>query len=165
MGINAGAFVHVLASALGIAAILAASAAAFTVIKLTGAAYLFYLGIRAIFAKKGSDEARRVDNFSEWKTFRQGFLVDLFNPKVSIFFMAFLPQFVRPELGHASLQIVFLGSLVILVGIIVELIFVFAVSKVSSLFTGKSKHTHLLQKLLGTTFIGLGVRLAFTSAK
>jgi threonine/homoserine/homoserine lactone efflux protein len=162
-GVCSGAFVHVFAAAFGISAILAASATAFTTIKIIGAMYLFYLGITAIFSKQtDSEETHNKKTTSSWKTYKQGALIDVLNPKVSIFFMAFLPQFVRPELGHTTAQILMLGSLVILVGFTVEVIVVYATSKTTSFFRQKSKHSHLLNKLMGTVLIGLGVRLALS---
>jgi len=166
-GVCTGAFVHVFAAAFGISAILAASAAAFTAIKVIGAIYLFYLGIKAILAKKSdtNDEIHIRRTSSGWKTYKQGALVDILNPKVSIFFMAFLPQFVRPDHGSTTFQLVFLGFLVISLGFIVELVIIFALSKTASMFKGDGRYAGIAEKLLGMVLIGLGIRLAMTTQK
>jgi len=163
-GVCSGAFVHVFAAAFGLSAILAASAVAFTAVKMVGAAYLFYLGIKAILAKKTDAEEIHVRKTSSgWKTYKQGALIDILNPKVSIFFMAFLPQFVRPDHGSMAFQIVSLGFLVILVGFIVEVIFVLLLTKASSLFKSNGRYAHIAEKLLGAVLIGLGIRLALST--
>jgi len=93
---------------------------------MSGAAYLIYLGIQALRSKGISFDipAKKDIKITTWSAFRQGALVDILNPKVAIFFMAFLPQFVRPELGHNSAQIIILGILVNLVAIVVEFLIV-----------------------------------------
>lgn len=163
-GVCSGAFVHVFAAAFGLSAILAASAAAFTAVKMVGAAYLIYLGVKAIIAKKtDSEEIHIRKTASGWKTYKQGALIDILNPKVSILFMAFLPQFVRPDHGSMAFQIIFLGFLVILIGFIVELIFVLILTKASSLFKSNGKYAHITEKLLGIVLISLGIRLALST--
>lgn len=110
LGINAGAYVHLLATVLGLAALLAGSARAFSVFKWLGAGYLVWLGLQALLGRSGpllleADGPGR----SDATLFRQGFLCDVLNPKVSLFFLAFLPQFVQPGGSHPTLQLVFLA--------------------------------------------------------
>ncbi|MGD9809469.1 MAG: LysE family translocator [Deferribacterales bacterium] len=166
-GVCTGAFVHVFAAAFGISAILAASAAAFTAVKIIGALYLFYLGIKALLAKKTeeNEEVHIRKTSSGWKTYKQGALIDILNPKVSIFFMAFLPQFVRADHGSTAYQLVYLGFLVILTGFIVELAIIFTLSKATALFRGDGKYAVIAEKVLGMVLIGLGIRLALTTQK
>ncbi|MGD9947884.1 MAG: LysE family translocator, partial [Desulfobulbus sp.] len=97
-GVSTGALVHVAAAAFGLSAILATSAFAFAAVKYVGACYLFYLGIQALRSggTKFDLKTRETKMILPWQAFRQGVLVDVLNPKVAIFFMAFLPQFVRP---------------------------------------------------------------------
>lgn len=167
-GVCSGAVVHVLAAACGLSAILAASATAFSAVKYIGAAYLVYLGVQALrspgasldFAAAGETAA-----VTPWQAYRQGVLVDLLNPKAAIFFMAFLPQFVRPEHGASSLQLVVLGLLVILVAIVVESLFVLAAARSTDYFRRNRNASAWLDRALGTIFVGLGVRLALADQR
>lgn len=167
-GVCSGAIVHVLAAAFGLSAILATSALAFTIVKYVGAAYLVYLGIQAL-RSRGS--ALEVDTLKEktvvtpWQAFRQGVLVDVLNPKAAIFFMAFLPQFVRADHGSTSAQLVVLGLLVILVAIIIESLFVLAAARSANFFHRSPRVSALLDRALGTVFVSLGIRLALTEQR
>ncbi len=164
LGVCSGALVHVFAAALGLSAILATSATAFSVVKYIGAAYLIYLGLQALRSKGMSFEIPIKNNIktSAWKAFRQGALVDILNPKVAIFFMAFLPQFIRPEVGHDSAQILILGVLVILVAIPVEFLLVFTAAQTTGFFRENRKFSVWLDRIMGSVLIGLGVRLALS---
>ena len=130
-GVWTGAFVHVLAASIGLSAILATSATAFAVVKYVGATYLFYLGVKSLRSAGATFSAVRdtETDVSLWRAFRQGVLIDVLNPKVAVFFMAFLPQFVRPGHGSELIQLVMLGTLVICVAIVVETCLVLAASK------------------------------------
>ena len=164
LGVCSGALVHVCAAAFGLSAILATSAVAFTVVKVVGAGYLMYLGIRALRSKGATFDmvVRKDVKSTAWGAFRQGALVDILNPKVAIFFMAFLPQFVRPELGHASAQIFILGVLVILVAVVVECALVLTAAKTTNFFRKNRNFSIWLDRILGSVLVGLGVRLALT---
>jgi len=164
-GVCSGAIFHVLAAAFGLSAILAASATAFTVVKYVGAAYLTYLGVQALKSKGSTLEftpQKESVTVTPWQAFRQGVLVDVLNPKAAIFFMAFLPQFVRPEHGNSSIQLVVLGLLVILVAIIIESLFVLAAARSTHFFRRNPKASAWLDRILGTIFVSLGIRLALT---
>ena len=167
LGVCSGALVHVFAAALGLSAILATSAIAFSIVKYIGAAYLIYLGIQALRSKGISLEmpAKKGSEATVWKAFRQGALVDILNPKVAIFFMAFLPQFIRPELGHTSAQIIILGVLVILVAIPVEFFLVFTAAQTTGFFRKNRNLSVWLDRIMGSVLIGLGIRLALTENK
>ena len=162
IGVWSGALVHVLAAALGLSAILAASAVAFSVVKYVGAAYLVYLGIQALRSKGETFDlsTNRGAQITAWKAFRQGALVDILNPKAAIFFMAFLPQFIRPELGHNSAQIFMLGVLVIVVAIPVELFVVLTADRTTNYLRKNRRFSIWLDRVLGSVLIGLGLRLA-----
>jgi threonine/homoserine/homoserine lactone efflux protein len=170
LGVCTGALVHVGAAALGLSAVLATSAVAFSLVKYLGAAYLVYLGVNA-FRSAGIAGIR--DSFprdpaceaNSWKAFKQGVLIDVLNPKVAIFFMAFLPQFVRPGSGHPTIQIVILGMLVILVAMIVETAFVLAAGQTTTILRKNRKLTVMLNRLLGSVFIALGIRLALAGPR
>lgn len=139
-GVCTGAMIHVVAAALGISAILAASATAFTLVKMAGAGYLIWLGIQALRSKgvalalEGKPETKPV---SPLAAFRQGVLVDVLNPKVAIFFLAFLPQFIDPARGETWWQIVILGEIVIGIALIWEALLVFGAGFAFSWFKGQ----------------------------
>ncbi len=162
IGVWSGALVHVLAAALGLSAILATSAITFSVVKYVGAAYLVYLGIQALRSKGETFDiaTNRGAQITVWKAFRQGALVDILNPKAAIFFMAFLPQFIRPELGHNSAQIFMLGVLVIVVAIPVELFVVLTADRTTNYFRKNRRFSIWLDRVSGSVLIGLGLRLA-----
>ncbi len=162
LGVCSGALVHVFAAAFGLSAILATSAAAFAVVKYVGAAYLIYLGVQALRSKGVSFDipVSKQGHATFWKAFRQGALIDILNPKVAIFFMAFLPQFVRPELGHPSMQILLLGMIVILVAVCVEAFIVLTAAKTTNCFRRNRRMATLLDRISGSVLIGLGIRLA-----
>jgi RhtB (resistance to homoserine/threonine) family protein len=166
-GVCTGAFVHVVAAALGLSAILATSAGAFNLVKYVGAAYLIYLGLKALRSAGTSftPHAAPVPRVSAALAFRQGVLIDVLNPKVAIFFMAFLPQFVRPEAGNVTMQLLFLGSLVVGVAIIIESAFVLAAAKTTGFFRTHRKASVWLDRMMGSVLIALGVRLALSEIK
>ncbi|MBE7376684.1 LysE family translocator [Pseudomonas lopnurensis] len=163
-GVCSGALVHVLFAALGISAILATSALAFALVKYVGAAYLLYLGIQAL-RSAGSGAALEIKagpRTSAWRAYRQGVLVDLLNPKAAIFFMAFLPQFVRPEHGAVPLQLLVLGVLVVLVAIVVECGLVLLAARATTALRNNRTLSQWLDRVLGSILIGLGVRLGLS---
>jgi len=164
LGIWAGALVHVAAAALGLSAVLAASATAFGIVKYIGAGYLIYLGIQSLISKGETFNMHEStgEKTTLWKAFRQGVLVDILNPKVAIFFMAFLPQFIRPELGHYSAQIAILGFLVILVAMPIEFFFVITADRMSSFFRNHRRYSFWLERASGSILITLGIHLALT---
>lgn len=178
-GVVSGAFVHVFAAALGLSAILATSALAFSIVKWVGVAYLVWLGIGALrnsFAKSPasttSNPTSDIDdiasdrvtahNVTAFQAWRQGAMIDVLNPKVAIFFMAFLPQFVHPEQGHGALQFLILGTTVNLIGLVVEGAIVLLVGAAVLRIKGNGAIGAWLQRSLGAMFIALGVRLAIT---
>ncbi len=164
LGVCSGALVHVCAAAIGLSAILATSATAFSIVKYIGAAYLIYLGIKALCSKGSTFDlpGKKEKEITAWKAFRQGAMVDILNPKVAVFFMAFLPQFVRPELGHDGLQILCLGVLVILVAVVVESCIVLTAAQTTNFFRRNRRCSVWLDRFMGSVLIGLGIRLALT---
>ena len=110
LGIGAGGFVHVVFAAVGLSAVLASSAAAFSAVKWLGAAYLIYLGLARLFACDEETAAVSVEGEPLSRVFSQGVIVNVLNPKTALFFLAFLPQFVDPSRGAAPAQIALLGT-------------------------------------------------------
>jgi threonine/homoserine/homoserine lactone efflux protein len=167
-GVCSGALVHVAAASLGISAILATSASAFTIVEYLGAAYLIYLGFRLLFSlgTTFTAEKKTVEAVFPWQAlFRQGIIVDVLNPKVAIFFMAFLPQFVRPGNGSASAQLLSLGTLVICIAFAIQVCLVFAASKAADFFRTNLTASVWLDRLFGTFLISLGIRLAVSQQR
>jgi threonine/homoserine/homoserine lactone efflux protein len=117
LGIETGTLVHTMAAAVGLSALLASSATAFAVVKYAGAAYLVYLGLRALFGRDGREEdAQAAVPLGGGHVYRQALLTQVLNPKVAIFFLAFLPQFIDPD-RPGALQIVVLGTTLAVMGL------------------------------------------------
>jgi threonine/homoserine/homoserine lactone efflux protein len=162
-GIWTGAFGHVLMAALGLSAILATSAMAFTAVKWAGAAYLIWLGIRALRSDGGtfvSKSSRK--NKSKGVIYQQGVLVALLNPKVAIFFLAFLPQFVVAGAGPVSAQLFLHGALIIVVAAFIEPPLVIAGARLVKGLQENRQFGLWLDRTLGAVFVALGVKLLLT---
>jgi threonine/homoserine/homoserine lactone efflux protein len=154
LGVNLGIFLWTLAAALGLAAVIAASAAAFTAIKLAGALYLVYLGVRALL---GSHETLTV--VAGGSAFRQGLASNLLNPKIAVFFTSLLPQFV--DSAHTSPQdLLLLGLLFNCMGVAWLLTYAELAARGRDLL-GRPRVKRALDRLTGVALVGLGVRLAF----
>src|ERR1700685_4331016 len=126
-GITAGTLVHVLASTLGLSALLASSALAFAVVKYAGAGYLIYMGLRRILRRTDQPVSpSTLPRRSLGKLYRDGFIVNLLNPKTALFFLAFLPQFVDPARGAAAFQVAFLGLLFVFMSLISDSLYALA---------------------------------------
>ncbi|MFC5760658.1 LysE family translocator [Rhizobium sp. GCM10022189] len=163
-GIWTGACMHVLLAAFGLSAILAASAIAFSTIKWIGAIYLVWLGIQALRSKGEGGFVRAAGETLGWqRIYRQGVLVSLLNPKVAIFFLAFLPQFVVAGAGPAWLQLAVHGGLIIVVAAFIEPPLILAGGRLADLFRQNAKIGLWLDRGLGALFVALGVRLALTT--
>ena len=167
-GIWAGAFGHVFMAAVGLSALLAASATVFSTIKWVGAAYLVWIGIDAFRSAASSGQevreaGKKVMSSSSGAIFRQGALVALLNPKTAIFFLAFLPQFVVEGAGTVSQQLLLHGALVILLAVFIDPWVVLLGEKLSASLNSNTQFATLANRLLGTVFIGLGIRLVFMS--
>ena len=160
LGIAAGCLVHTVAVALGLAGLLRAVPIAFEIVKWMGAAYLVWLGVRALRARGHSADHARVAPASMAAVFRQGMLTNVLNPKVALFFLAFLPQFVDPERGPVALQLVSLGLLFNVSGTIVNIVVAVLASGAGAWSRRRFGESPFLQRVTGVLFIGLGVRLA-----
>jgi threonine/homoserine/homoserine lactone efflux protein len=163
MGIVSGAILHTFFAAFGFSAILATSAQAFVVVKLCGAAYLTYLGITLILETGTiTGEGASFSPDSNWSIYRAGLLTNLLNPKVALFFMAFLPQFVAPTADSQVLSFLFLGGLFIFNGTLWCLVLVWAASAISHRLRQHRSVGAILKRMTGAMFVGLGVRLAIS---
>jgi threonine/homoserine/homoserine lactone efflux protein len=161
-GIASGTIVHTLAAAFGLSAILATSAAAFTVVKLAGAAYLVYLGIKLLLERRPVAAAPGLPlaDASAASIYRAGLLTNVLNPKVALFFMAFLPQFVAPDAPSRVLPFLFLGAVFIVNGTLWCLVLVWFAAAMSRRLRGELSWSLALKRATGALFVGLGVRLA-----
>ena len=172
LGITAGCFVHIFAAAVGVGALLATSATAFTVLKWVGAAYLMWMGVRMLLSKPGADngntaalaaaQAAPVQHTPLRKVFLGGFWTNVLNPKVAIFFLAFVPQFIAPGTDNKALAFVLLGVLFNINAIPVHMRCALAASWVARRATAIQRGMHWLDRVAGAMFIGFGLKLAFT---
>ena len=159
-GVCSGVLVHTAFAAVGLSSILAQSAVAFSVVKYAGAAYLLYLGIRTILDKEGFAAPGRAEKARLATVFRQGVLSNVLNPKVALFFLAFLPQFVDPALGAAGLQMLALGVAFTLMGLAVLSVVALFSGALGEWLRGRTSLVGALRWLTGSILVGLGLRLA-----
>jgi threonine/homoserine/homoserine lactone efflux protein len=164
VGINAGAYVHVAAAVLGLTAILATSSVAFTVVKWMGACYLIWIGVQAITSKAGPINLGdgQAGQLNDKAIFWQGFLSDVLNPKVAIFFLAFLPQFIDADNHKVTVtqQLLLLGVTGNVVAISINLVLVHFASIATASLRKNQRFVTWLNKIAGAVFVGLGIRLA-----
>jgi len=166
-GVSAGCSVHIAAAALGISALLTASATAFTILKLAGAAYLIYVGISMIRSPRIKTADRSVPNVLPfgtrdlspvlWPVFWQGFLTNALNPKVALFFLAFLPQFIEIDAPVKPLAFLFLGAIFTFTATLWNLFVAWTAARMSTALA--SRAVAWSQRLIGGFFVILGVRL------
>lgn len=160
LGIGAGAFVHIAAAAVGLSVLIASSALAFTVIKWVGAAYLIVVGLRLLLSSSGGSEGTGpLPPASLRSVFLQGFLTNVLNPKVALFFLAFLPQFIDPAAPSKALAFVTLGLAFNVTGTAWNLMVAWGAARMAQLSAFAVVRTWL-DRVLGALFLGLGVRLA-----
>jgi threonine/homoserine/homoserine lactone efflux protein len=160
LGVFVGCWVHILAAAFGIAALLRSSPVAFNVVRYAGAAYLIYLGIKML-AQKADLASQPLKAESLASIFRQGAITNVLNPKVAIFFLAFLPQFIDARRGSVALQLVLLGLIFNVGGTLVNLAVAYAGGTLGELLRRNQSIARLQRRFTGMIFIGLGLRLAW----
>jgi threonine/homoserine/homoserine lactone efflux protein len=166
LGIGAGCIIHILAAVIGLSALIAQSATAFDIIKYVGAVYLVYLGVKSLLSKKHSIKIdKNLKPLSYKKIFWQGFITNVLNPKVALFFLAFLPQFINIHKGNTSLQILFLGTWFDFVGTIVNVLVALLFGKIGSWLSKSPTFIQWQEKIAGTILIALGIKVALSSKK
>ena len=166
LGVMAGCLVHLLAAVVGLSAIIANSAISFSVIKYLGAVYLFYLGIKSILSKTNLFKLdEKVEKKSLLKIFQQGAITNVLNPKVALFFLAFLPQFVHPEKGNTATQILLLGSWFNFSGTVVNIVVAILFGKLGNWLADKQWFVKWQNKITGLLLIVLGIKVALSSRK
>ena len=164
-GVGSGVFVHVLAAALGLSALLATSATAFTVVKVVGAAYLVWIGIGMLRARGGATEVAEVAPrvFTYRAIYRQGFLTNVLNPKVALFFLAFVPQFIAPDASSKPLAFIVLGTIFNTNGMLwCHALALFTAFASRRLNVGAAVG-RWLNRTMGALFVALGAKLALAS--
>ena len=164
-GTGLGGLVHVLAGSLGVSAIVLASAELFTVLKLIGAVYLVWLGLRTLLSARREASAGLNGEFTApsigpRRAFREGVLVEALNPKTAAFFLAFIPQFVDPIQGHVAFQFVVLGFVSVALNTLADIVVAFAASRIRQGAAARPTLIWRLREASGAAMIALGVGLA-----
>jgi threonine/homoserine/homoserine lactone efflux protein len=158
LGVQAGGLVHVVAAAVGVSALIASSAAAFTLVKYAGAAYLVYLGVkRLLTAGENEAEPEPDDRATMTRLFWQGVVVNVLNPKTALFFLAFLPQFVDPDAGPVAPQMLVLGTLLVALGVVSDGTYAVVAAGAGRRLRDAAASRRALDRLSGAVFIGLGL--------
>jgi threonine/homoserine/homoserine lactone efflux protein len=165
LGVTLGILVHTVFAAFGLAVLLQTSALAFLVVKYVGALYLIYLGFKALKDKSSFAPPSQPQHVDFHSIFWQGVLSNVLNPKVALFFLAFLPQFVNRDSGHIPLQMFTLGIVFALFGIMFLSVIGYFSGGIGRWLVSRSRLTRTLRWLTGGVFIGLGVRLALVERK
>lgn len=164
-GVHAATLCFVASAAFGLTAVLASSAVAFAAVRYAGAAYLVVLGVRALLDRRGVDPAAPAVRAGAGRTFRQAFAVGIANPKVAVFFLAFLPQFVTPSAGSATTQVLVLGLVFLAVALVLDL----GWAMLAGLLAGwLRRHPAVLQRqrfVTGPMYLGLGAYAAVAGGK
>jgi threonine/homoserine/homoserine lactone efflux protein len=173
LGITAGCCVHIVAAAVGVSALVAASATAFTVLKWVGAVYLVYVGLTMLLSRpkpkdrpfaEGGEGADGNALAPLWPVFRQGFLTNVLNPKVALFFLAFVPQFIAPSAAHPSLAFLLLGLLFNFNALWVNFGWALGAAWLARRADFMQRAVRGLERSAGAIFIGFGLKLAFTDS-
>jgi threonine/homoserine/homoserine lactone efflux protein len=171
LGITAGCFVHIFAAAVGVSALMAASSTAFNLLKWLGAAYLVYVGLRLVMSKatdaiqlEANDaESTRARGLNSLRNvFLRGFWTNALNPKVALFFLAFLPQFIAPSMDNKPLAFLLLGLLFNFNGMWVNFGWALAAAWLVGRVEAVQRSMHWLDRVAGAMFLGFGVKLALT---
>ncbi|MHA2937236.1 LysE family translocator [Vibrio sp. RC27] len=160
LGIALGDLVHTFMAVVGISAVIMTSALLFNIVKFIGVAYLVYLGVREIFSKSEGSLVRTTSKTTSKQAFKQAVILEVFNPKSAMFFLAFLPQFVNPANGSVSSQVFILGVLFILMGLLSTITVSISAGKVSAYLKSKPTILKWQNKVIGSIYCSLGLRLA-----
>ncbi|CAM8669938.1 RhtB Putative threonine efflux protein [Comamonadaceae bacterium] len=170
LGITAGCFVHIVAAGLGVSALMATSAMAFSALKWVGAAYLLYVGVRLLLSKApdaikieaGSADSVRAGGLKS--LFFRGFWTNALNPKVALFFLAFVPQFITPGAAHPTVAFLVLGVLFNLNAIPINIGYAVLAAWAAQRTAAIQRGMHWLDRLAGALFVGFGIKLALSAA-
>lgn len=167
LGIGTGSIVHTVLAVLGLSIIISKSILLFNIIKYTGAVYLLYMGYQMLRSKSQFNDTTSLENKSTNynKIYRDGIITNVLNPKVALFFIAFLPQFINPNLKDTILPFITLGMTFITTGLIWYLVLVTFSSTISAKLKKNNKTETIINRICGITLIGLGIKIALTNKK
>ncbi|MCC3861571.1 LysE family translocator [Pseudemcibacter aquimaris] len=163
LGLLTGIFCHTVAVALGIAVIFQTSPVAFTALKIFGVGYLLYLAWGAFNAGDAKINGKSIQDISFFKLYRRGIIMNISNPKIAVFFLAFLPQFADPALGNIPGQILLLGTIFNIATLIVFMTICYLAGSIGDFLKSSDKAQTILNRIAGTVFVGLALKLAVTS--
>jgi threonine/homoserine/homoserine lactone efflux protein len=165
LGVHAGSLVHIAAAALGISALIAASATAFTIVKYVGVGYLLWLGVRKLMRRGGDgEEVVELRVQSKRRLFWEGFVVNVLNPKTAVFFLAFLPQFTDPAAGPVGPQILLLGAFWLVLGMISDGAYALLSSALAGRMRASTRARRRLDVSSGLVYLGLAAWLTTSKA-
>jgi threonine/homoserine/homoserine lactone efflux protein len=165
LGIETGNLVHVVAATLGLSAVLASSAVAYSVVKYLGAAYLVYLGVRTILNRRDADERIQLVRRPLRRLYGQGVIVAVLNPKTALFFLAFLPQFVEPAAASPALQVAVLGVLLTTITAATDTCWALLAGTAGSWLRATTRRIRRQRVATGGIYVGLGLVAAFTGER
>lgn len=165
LGIMSASLVHITLAALGLSALLLQSVVAFSIVKYIGAGYLVYLGIRALGGEVSAVDTQIIKAAPPTKIYRQGFIVNLFNPKSALFLFAFLPQFIDPQGANPSLQIIGLGLIFLTLAFLSDSTYVLVASAVRNVLMGSERIARFQKNFAGVIYILLGITTAVTGQR
>jgi len=161
LGITTGGLIHTTLAAFGLSIVLAKSAFAFNTIKYIGVAYLVYLGIKMIIERNNlfDNKTQKIETTDLFKIYRQGLLTNVLNPKVALFFLSLLPQFINPHYANGPIPFLILGVTFMTTGTIWCLILAYSASLITKTLRNNDRIGKIMQKISGFIFIGLGLKL------
>lgn len=163
-GVSVGAYVHIIAAAIGLSALLTSSVIAFSVVKYAGAAYLIYLGLQKLFSAPKLETNPKVASQPLKKIFFEGVVVNVLNPKSALFFLAFLPQFIDASLGSVAAQSLILGSVFVLVALVSDGAYALLASTFRSWLKRSQRFLRVQHYLSGGVYLALGLGAALSGA-
>ena len=164
LGVGTGALVHFIGAALGLSALLATSAVAFSVVKFLGAAYLIYLGLRTLFSRSAAHGPKTLPRLPLHKIFVQGVVVNVLNPKAALFALAFLPQFLDPMRGAVALQALVLGAVFVAIAFVSDGLYALLAGSLGVWLRRRPGFLNVQRYVSGTIYLALGVATAFTGS-
>jgi len=159
VGLELGTFMHVLAATVGLSAILATSENAFNVVKYLGASYLILIGLRTL-TRKPEAISTSASSMTQSQAFRQGFIINMLNPKVALFFLSFLPQFIDPNISSNARQSLILGSVFVLCGFVIDGVYALTASSLREVLVKGKALPFIQQYVAGVVFVLLGAAAA-----
>ena len=159
VGLELGTFMHVLAATVGLSAILATSENAFNVVKYLGASYLILIGLRTL-TRKPEAISTSASSMTQSQAFRQGFIINMLNPKIALFFLSFLPQFIDPNISSNARQSLILGSVFVLCGFVIDGVYALTASSLREVLVKGKALPFIQQYVAGVVFVLLGAAAA-----